>query len=152
MSTMRQILPPPVRPHVRGPRGFTLLEIMLVVAIIMLLLGAGVYFLGDQFFIGQRTRVQADLQAYTTALRTYQMMNGNFPTTQQGLQALVVIPASEPKPKQWVQLATKIQPDPWGSEYVYVFPGKHNPKSFDLYSKGPDRIAETDDDIGNWDK
>ncbi len=149
---MKQILPPPVRPSFRRARGFTLLEIMLVVTIIMLLLGAGVFFLGDQFTIGQRARVQADLQGLTTNLRTYQMMNGFFPTTQQGLQALVVQPTGEPKPKQWVQLSTKIPQDPWGNDYVYVFPGKHNPKSFDLYSKGADRVAETDDDMGNWDK
>ena len=149
---MKQILPPPVRPTFRRARGFTLLEIMLVVTIIMLLLGAGVFFLGDQFTIGQRARVQADLQGLTTNLRTYQMMNGFFPTTQQGLQALVVQPLGEPKPKQWVQLSTKIPQDPWGNDYVYVFPGKHNPRTFDLYSKGADRVAETDDDMGNWDK
>ena len=134
------------------PRGFTLLEIMLVVTIIMLLLGAGVFFLGDQFTIGQRARVQADLQGLTTNLRTYQMMNGFFPTAQQGLQALVVPPTTEPKPKQWVQLSTKIPQDPWGNDYVYVCPGKHNPKTFDLYSKGADRLPDTEDDMGNWDK
>jgi general secretion pathway protein G len=149
---MRQILPPPVRPLRRRTRGFTLLEIMLVVTIIMLLLGAGVYFLGDQINIGRNARVQADLQSLTTNIRTYQMMNGFYPTTQQGLQALVVMPNSEPKPKQWVQLATKIPQDPWGNDYVYVCPGKHNPKTFDIYTKGPDRVAETEDDMGNWDK
>ena len=149
---MRQILPPPVRPLLRQPRGFTLLEIMLVVAIIMLLLGAGVFFLGDQFLYGQKARVNADVQALTTSLRTYQMMNGFYPTSQQGLQALVTLPASEPKPKQWVQLSQKMLKDPWGEEYIYVFPGKHNPKSFDVYSKGPDRIADAEDDMGNWDK
>jgi general secretion pathway protein G len=149
---MKQILPPPVRPSFRQAKGFTLLEIMLVVTIIMLLLGAGVYFMGDQFTIGQRARVQADLQGLSTNLKTYQMMNGFLPTTQQGLQALVVVPGGDPKPKQWVQLATKIPQDPWGNDYVYVFPGKHNPKSFDVYSKGADRIAETEDDMGNWDR
>lgn len=140
------------RSTLRRKKGFTLLEIMLVVTIIMLLLGAGVFFLGDQFTIGQRARVQADLQGLTTNLRTYQMMNGFFPTTSQGLQALVVPPGSEPKPKQWVQLSTKIPQDPWGNDYIYVSPGKHNPKTFDLYSKGADRIADTEDDMGNWDK
>ena len=143
---------PSTRFPLRRPRGFTLLEIMLVVTIIMLLLGAGVFFLGDQFTIGQRARVQADLQGLTTNLRTYQMMNGFFPTVQQGLQALVTPPTSEPKPKQWVQLSTKIPQDPWGNDYVYICPGKHNPKTFDLYSKGADRLPDTEDDMGNWDK
>jgi general secretion pathway protein G len=149
---MNQILLPPVRPAFRRARGFTLLEIMLVVCIIMLLLGAGVFFMGDQFKFGQTARVTADLQSLTTNLRTYQMMNGFLPTTQQGLQALVTLPGGDPKPKQWIQLSTKIPQDPWGNDYVYVFPGKHNPKSFDLYSKGADRLPETDDDMGNWDK
>jgi general secretion pathway protein G len=149
---MNDSLPLSAGPSLRRKRGFTLLEIMLVVTIIMLLLGAGVFFLGDQFLIGQRARVQADLQGLTTNLRTYQMMNGFFPTTQQGLAALMVQPTGEPKPKQWVQLSTKIPQDPWGNDYVYICPGKHNPKTFDLYSKGADRIAETEDDMGNWDK
>ncbi|OAI43137.1 hypothetical protein AYO41_02765 [Verrucomicrobia bacterium SCGC AG-212-E04] len=149
---MNASLPSTVGLSRRRQRGFTLLEIMLVVTIIMLLLGAGVFFLGDQFTIGQKARVQADLQGLTTNLRTYQMMNGFFPTTQQGLQALMIQPGSEPKPKQWVQLSTKIPQDPWGNDYVYICPGKHNPKTFDLYSKGADRLPDTEDDMGNWDK
>src|SRR5215471_2016991 len=116
---MRQILPPPVRPLLRRPRGFTLLEIMLVVAIIMLLLGAGVFYMSNQFDLATTARVKADLNTYTTNLKIYQMTNGFLPTTQQGLQALVVIPATEPKPKQWVQLSTKTLKDPWGEEYIY---------------------------------
>ena len=149
---MKTIPVPPTLSPLRRKKGFTLLEIMLVVSIIMLLLGSAVFLLGDQFKFGQSARVQADLQALTTNLRTYQMMNGFFPTTQQGLQALVIVPGSEPKPRQWVQLMPKVAQDPWGNDYVYVCPGKHNPKTFDLYSKGADRIAETEDDMGNWDK
>ncbi len=130
--------------------GFTLLEIMLVVSIIMLLLGAGVFFMGDQIVFGQRTRVLADLQTLTTQLKSYEMVNGNLPTSQQGLKALVEMPSADPKPRQWFQQMTQIPKDPWGNEYVFIRPGRKNPKGFDLFSKGKDGQENTADDIGNW--
>jgi general secretion pathway protein G len=78
-------------------------------------------------------------------------MNGFLPTTEQGLQALVTRPATDPKPTQWHQMLEQVPLDPWQTPYVYENPGKHNPNSFDLYSAGPDRKPGTDDDIGNWD-
>ena len=60
------------------------------------------------------------------------------------------IPGSDPKPRQWFQISTEVPKDPWGNEYVYVQPGRRNPKSFDLYSKGKDGQENTEDDIGNW--
>ena len=128
--------------------GFTLLEIMLVVTIIMLLLGSAVYFMGGQITIGQDTRVIGDIQALTTNLKTYEMLNGNLPTSQQGLKALVEMPGADPKPRRWYQLMTQLPRDPWGNEYVYLRPGRKNPKGFDLFSKGKDGIENTEDD--NW--
>lgn len=136
----------------RRTAAFTLLEIMLVVAIIMLLLGAGAFFLGDFIGVGRTARAQADVSTLTTSLRTYQMMNGFFPSSGQGLNALVNQPGGEPKPRVWNQLMTQLPKDPWGNDYVYVAPGRKNPKGFDLYSKGPDGVDGTDDDIGNWQK
>ena len=136
----------------RVVRGFTLLEIMLVVTIIILLLGAGVKFLLPNLVVGQETRVQADLMALRTSLSTYQGLNGFLPTTEQGLGALVTSPQSEPKPATWRKLMDEIPKDSWGQDYVYVQPGKHNPEGYDVYSKGPDRVADTADDIGNWKK
>ncbi len=129
-----------------------MLEIMLVVMIIGLLVASAIYLMGGNVGIAQDVRVKGDMQAMSTQLKIYQVMNGFLPSSSQGLVALVNRPDSEPKPKQWKQLMEKMPVDPFGSEYVYEFPGKKNPKSFDIYSKGQDRIPNTDDDIGNWEK
>ncbi len=138
-----------LRPAARR-RGFTLLEIMLVVSIIMLLLGAGAYFLGDFIEVARQARIQSDVQTMSTSLRTYQMTNGFYPSQAQGLNALVTQPTTEPRPRVWTQLLSQIQKDPYGNDYVYVFPGKHNPNNFDIYSKGKDGLDGTPDDRGNW--
>jgi general secretion pathway protein G len=73
-----------------------------------------------------------------------------LPTTEQGLQALVTRPDTDPKPSEWHQYMPSIPVDPWHHPYLYENPGKHNPNTYDLYSAGPDGKAGTDDDIGNW--
>jgi len=132
-------------------RGFTLLEIMLVVMIIALLAGSAIYLMGGNLGIAQTVRVKSDLQAIDMQLKLYQAANGFLPTTEQGLQSLVTRPDTDPKPTQWRQLMPKLPVDPWQLPYIYENPGKHNPSSYDLYSAGPDRKPGTDDDIGNWD-
>jgi general secretion pathway protein G len=130
-------------------QAFTLLEIMLVVTIIALLMGAAIYKLAGNVEYSRHIRVQADIQGIGSQLRLYESMNGFYPTTEQGLQALVVQPDTDPKPTRWYQLYKEIPKDPWNSPYVYICPGKKNPGSYDLYSAGPDRIADTaDDDFG----
>src|SRR5947209_4294267 len=136
----------------RKNSGFTLLEIMLVVTIIALLLAAAVYGLRGNLGFAQDTRVKADLQAITTQINVYQGINAFYPSTSQGLMALVVRPEGEPQPRQWRQMLPKVPLDPWGNPYLYVTPGKHNPDTFDLYSAGPDRKPDTADDIGNWEQ
>jgi general secretion pathway protein G len=135
----------------RTEQGFTLLEIMLVVMIIAVLAGSAIYMMGGNVGIAQGVRAQADIQAIATQLKIYEALNGFLPTTEQGLQALVTRPDTDPKPTQWHQLLPKIPMDPWHQPYLYENPGKHNSESFDLYSAGPDRKPGTDDDIGNWD-
>lgn len=129
---------------------FTLLEIMLVVAIITLLLGSAFYFLGPQIEVARDAKIKTDFQALTQSLEAYENLNGFLPTTEQGLQALVTAPTSDPKPNHWYQMMKELPKDPYQSDYVYVCPGKHNPQSFDLYSKGKDRMDGTADDKGNW--
>ena len=131
--------------------GFTLLEIMLVVMIIALLAGSAIYLMGGNLGIAQDVRVKADIQAIDMQLKLYQAANGFLPTTEQGLQALVTRPDSDPKPTQWRQLLPKVPLDPWQNPYNYENPGKHNTNSYDIYSSGQDRKPGTDDDIGNWD-
>ena len=129
---------------------FTLLEIMLVVAIITLLLSTGFYFLGDQINVGRDAKLHADFQIMTQSLQAYENLNGFLPTSEQGLSVLVTQPQSDPKPTHWYQQLTHLPKDPWGGDYVYVYPGKHNPQSFDIVSKGKDHLEGTADDRGNW--
>ena len=127
---------------------FTLLEIMLVVGIIVIILGVAVARLGNTTGIAKDMRVQADLQQISTQLRLYESMNGFLPTTQQGLQALVSQPSTDPRPARWYQLFKDLPKDPWANDYIYISPGRKNPTGYDLYSAGPDRKADTADD--NW--
>ncbi len=130
---------------------YTLVEIMLVLSIITVLLGAGIYYLVGNVDVAKATRVQTDLNAITTQLRSYESSNLKFPTTEQGLQALVTKPTIPPEPRSWFQL---LRPeallDPWGNPYQYRFPGEKNPKGFDLWSWGPGGINDQEGIIGNW--
>jgi general secretion pathway protein G len=128
-------------------KGFTLLEIMLVVTIIALLLGAAIYKLGGNVEYSRHVRVAADIQGINTQLKLYESMNGFFPTTDQGLQALVTQADTDPRPTRWYQLYKEVPKDPWQNDYIYICPGVKNPNSFDLYSAGPSRKpgAGTDD-------
>ena len=130
----------------------TLLEIMLVVAIIAMIMAAAVAGLQGKLQFAQKTSAKADIQGLSSSLLVYQSQNGFLPSTEQGLKALVTRPDTEPRPRQWTKLAPKIPIDPWGREYIYVRPGKHNTDSYDLYSAGPDNIPDTNDDICNWEK
>ena len=120
-------------------QGFTLLEIMLVVTIIALLLGTANYKLGGNVEYSRHVRVAADIQGINTQLKLYESMNGFFPTTDQGLQALVTQPDTDPRPTRWYQLYREMPKDPWQNNYIYICPGIKNPNSYDLYSAGPSR-------------
>ena len=125
---------------------FTLLEIMLVISIIVILLGVAINKLGNTTGMAKGVAVKADIQAIGTQLKLYESMNGYAPTTEQGLQALVTQPSTEPRPQRWYQLFKEIPKDPWGNNYIYLSPGRRNPTGYDLYSAGPDRKADTADD------
>lgn len=129
---------------------FTLLEIMLVISIIVVLLGLAISKMGNPTGFAKGVAVKSDIQTIGTQLKLYESMNGFLPTTEQGLQALVTQPSSEPRPQRWYQLFKEVPKDPFGNNYIYLSPGRKNPTSYDLYSAGPDRRADTaDDDWGN---
>jgi len=140
------------KPHLLPNRtaAYTLVEIMLVLSIIVVLMSAGIYYLMGNLEVAKNTRVKSDLEALGTQLKVYQMENLDFPTTNQGLKALVEPPTTPPKPRNWIQLLkAEALVDPWGSPYQYLKPGKHNFTSFDLWSLGPEKTAG-DKNIGNW--
>jgi len=128
---------------------FTLIEIVLVLAIIALLVGAGIFKLSNVIGSGQKRRVDADLSAFKIALNLYRTDAGSFPTNEQGLDALVNKPSTGAA-KSWEPYMKGEQLDPWGLPYGYANPGKKNKNEPDIWSFGPDMTDGTDDDIGNW--
>ena len=133
-------------------RVFTFIEIMVVVIII----GVLAAIIMPKFF--GRTKqakvnaAETQLSIFSTALDAYQLDNDNYPTTDQGLKALVVKPDSPPVPSSWKgpYLASEIPKDPWGNDYIYKCPGDHNKESYDIASYGPDGKPGGGDDITNW--
>src|SRR6266705_2112104 len=91
--------------------GFTLLEIMIVVSIIVILLGLAISRIGNPTGFAKATAVRADVQSIGTQLMQYEAMNGFYPTTEQGLQALVTRTDSDPRPSRWYQLFKEIPKD-----------------------------------------
>jgi general secretion pathway protein G len=96
-------------------------------------------------------RVKGDMNSIRSVLKVYQINNGHFPSTAQGLQALVARPTSDPKPMNWTQLSDKVPLDPWGQEYRYecglTDDGKKQNYQFRIISTGKDLILGTEDDI-----
>lgn len=136
------------RPGTRNPRSRLIGSLLLVFfsPAIVGLLAASIYKLNQSVDVAKNYAVKADLQNIKTQLMMYQAMNGFVPTTEQGLQAFVTPPSTEPKPSRWVQLFDHVPKDPWGDDYVYRAPGLKNPNSYDLFSAGPDRKPDTADD------
>ena len=137
--------------------GFSLIEIMAVVVIIGLLVTlVGVNVTGQLDSARVKTAA-AQIDRLEGALEFYRMDNALYPTTEQGLEALIVRPTTPPEPRRYQPdgyLQRKTMPtDPWGEPYQYRSPGEHNPRGFDLWSYGSDRAPGGSDDgadIGNW--
>ncbi len=130
-------------------QGFTLVEIMLVVIIIAAMAAMVVPRFVGKSEQARKTIAQSDITQLATALKIYELDNGNFPTTAQGLTALLTKTTVSPIPENWNGPYIEKEPvDPWNHPYVYVSPGKSRP-DYDLYSKGKDETV-SDDDITNW--
>ncbi|HAL71512.1 MAG TPA: type II secretion system protein GspG [Verrucomicrobiales bacterium] len=136
--------------HARSA-GFTLVEMVLVLGIVALLVGAGIVSRVGVLDSGKKTRVKADLNTLTAAFRSYETDNMFLPSTEQGVMALVQTPASRPAPVNYTPKLKKLLLDPWGNPYHYKRPGAKDKGGFDVYSAGADALADTADDIGNWD-
>lgn len=131
-------------------KGFTLVEIILVVVIIAALSAMVVPRLVGRSEQAKVSVARSDIDSnISTALKLYELDNGYFPTTEQGLTALRVKPTTNPIPNTWNGPYVEKDPiDPWGNPYVFVSPGSNRP-DYDLYSQGKDPTNE-DDDIANW--
>ena len=136
------------RSILRNQSGYTLFEIMLVLGIIAVLVGSAIYMLAGNLDVAKEQRVTSDVQAISMQLRTYEMLNYRKPTSAQGLEALVQMPSSDPKPQHWKQLMEKVPLDPWGQPYVYRNPGKYKTDGYDLYSLGPQGKDDDPSNIG----
>jgi general secretion pathway protein G len=141
----------------RSRRGFTLIEIMAVVLIIGLLSSIVGIAIFQQVDKGRVTATRAQLASLEGVLELYRMDNAHFPTTEQGLEALVHQPSSEPKPRNYPPggylKGGRLPLDPWGEPYHYESPGQHNEHFFDLWSYGANGQPGgegVDADIGNW--
>jgi general secretion pathway protein G len=136
-------------------RGFTLIELMVVVIILgILALYIGPKIMGEPEK-AKRVKAKMDIATLETALKMYKLDNGVYPSTEQGLMALVEAPETGIIPKKWRKGGylekNKVPNDPWGNEYVYISPGLNG--DFDLISYGPDGAPggeEDNKDINNW--
>lgn len=128
--------------------GFTLIELLLVMVILSILAAVVVpKFVGR----GEQARVTAahtDISTLEGCLDTFELDAGRYPTSEEGLTALVVQP---PNVQEWHgPYIKRVQPDPWKHPYVYKCPGSRNTDSYDLYSLGPSGQEGANDIIGNW--
>jgi general secretion pathway protein G len=138
-------------------RGFTLIEIMAVVIIMGLLAGiVGVAIFG-QLDTARVNTTRTQMKQLEAALSFYQMDNGRFPTTEQGLRALIEPPTIGPEPRNYrpggYLQGGELPRDAWSNDFHYEFPGANNSAGFDIWSLGADGQPggnETDADIGNW--
>ncbi|SMC25783.1 general secretion pathway protein G [Andreprevotia lacus DSM 23236] len=134
-------------------RGFTLIEILVVITILAILGALIVPKIMDRPNDARVTAAKQDIGSVMQALKLYKLDNGRFPTTEQGLNALVQKPSSPPVPGNWKNggYLEKLPKDPWGKDYIYLNPGLHG--EIDVMSYGADGQAGGegyDADLGSW--
>ncbi len=137
-------------------RGFTLLEILIVITILGILASLVAVRIMDRPGEARITKAKLDIKALENALKLFKLDNAFYPSTEQGLKALVQKPAVGRIPQNWREGGYlekgEVPKDPWGREYYYMSPGVHN-KDFDIWTYGADgeEGGEGEDaDIGNW--
>jgi general secretion pathway protein G len=148
----------PVKPDLsrrRSRPGFTLIEILVVIAVISLLAALVAPNVFRHVGTAKDAAAKSQVEMLGAALDAYRLDNGRYPTTEQGLTALMEEPQSDPRPNNWKgpYLRKAVPNDPWGNAYNYLCPGNNSPQGYDLLSYGADgkEGGEGDDaDITNW--
>jgi general secretion pathway protein G len=128
-----------------GARGFTMVELILVMVILATLAAIVVPKFVGRSEQAKDAAAKTDISIYSAALDQFEVDNGFYPKSSEGLNALIAQPKDA---NSWRGPYVKdVHNDPWGSPYVYIYPGKQNERTYDLSSSGPDKRAGTDDDI-----
>jgi len=140
---------------VNNSRGFTLIELMVVIVILGILAGLIVPRIMGRPEQAKQLKARMQIESISTALKLYKLDNGQYPTTEQGLQALVEPPTSGNIPTNWRKGGYlekgKVPKDPWGNDFVYLSPGIHD--DFDIIAYGADGASGGEDknaDINSW--
>lgn len=130
-------------------RGFTLIELLVVIVILAILAAVVIQRVTHRTEDARISKAIADVKALDDALETYKLDTGTYPTSDQGLQALVSSSAAANNTK-WngPYIKGSLPRDAWGNEYIYRIPGENG--EYDILSPGPDAQAGTPDDVGNW--
>ena len=144
---------PPRTVHARARVGFTLIEVMVVVAILAILASVVVLQVMDRPGEARQAAAKADIKTIVNALNLYRLDNYAYPSSEQGLAALVARPAGEPEARNWRAggYLDRVPVDPWQREYLYLNPGQRG--AFDVYSLGADGRPGGEGenaDVGNW--
>lgn len=140
----------PRRARVLPARGFTLIELLLVLSILGVLMAMVIPNLTGRQQHANTDVTRGSITGIEQALKMYQLDHqGLVPSTREGLDSLVKRPHKNSARWRGPYL-DELPSDPWGNEFIYTAPGKHNASGYDITSMGPDRRQGTDDDIGNW--
>ncbi len=132
-------------------KGFSLLEIIVVIGIIGVIVGVGVVMIGNAGDTANIAMTETMVKGVVGKCEEYKILGGRYPTQNQGLQSLVTRPTTAPTPKRWNELYPELPLDPWGNDLKYFFPGRKKANKPEVVSAGPNGIFEDEDDISSQD-